>query len=87
MQKKLSDRINRIYRFLLRPRKTLSNFNPLPAETDDSVRQVFGLCLSLPASRWKGTKIKVIRSVGHADLNKGSPLGNRLILSKIVFEF
>ncbi|MBI4764687.1 MAG: hypothetical protein HY787_08790 [Deltaproteobacteria bacterium] len=40
MKKELSDRINRIYMFLLRLRKTLSNFNPLPAEADDPVRQV-----------------------------------------------
>jgi hypothetical protein len=41
---------------LLRLRKTLSNFNPLPAEIDDSVCQVIRF---VPFFR-KGTKIKVI---------------------------
>jgi hypothetical protein len=52
---------------LLRFRKTLSNFNPLPAETDDSVSEVIRfvpffpiLFCGLQAEKSKGTKIKVI---------------------------
>ncbi|MBI4767000.1 MAG: hypothetical protein HY787_20835 [Deltaproteobacteria bacterium] len=66
MKKELSDRINRFNRFLLRIRKTLSNFNPLPEEADDPVRQVirfvpfFPLLVCLLADKSKGTKIKVI---------------------------